>query len=165
MSERKKRQRPPMRIQNVLIFLLLAVFAVSAIFLTALSARVYHDTVAGSERNTAARIVAAIIRGAARSEDAGTASVREEAGVRTLVFSDRYDGEVYLRRLFCADGFLMESLVAEDQEFDPETGETLAEISSFDAELKGSLLTARVTMADGTEETVEVCLRAGGAAE
>ena len=44
MSAQKK-QQPPMRMQNVFIFLLLAVFAISAIFLTALSAQVYRDTV------------------------------------------------------------------------------------------------------------------------
>ena len=57
MSGQKKKQ-PPMQMQNVFIFLLLAVFAVSAIFLTALSARVYHETVETSNRNNTSRILA-----------------------------------------------------------------------------------------------------------
>ena len=165
MSEKKKRRAAPMRIQNVFIFLLLALFAVSAIFMTALSARVYRGTVSRAESSNAARIVTAVIRGAARNEDAGSASIREEKGVKTLVFADEYGGEIYLRRLFCSEGYLWESLTSEDMEFDPELGDTLAEVSAFEPELNGRLLTVRAVMPDGREETVDVCLRAGGAAE
>ena len=165
MSERKKKPAAPMRIQNVFIFLLLAIFAVSAIFMTALSARVYRDTVNRAGNSNAARAVAAVIRGAAWNEDAGSASVREEGGVRTLVFADDYGGETYLRRLFCSEGYLWESLTEESMEFDPELGESLVEIAAFEPELKDRLLTVRVTLADGREETIDVCLRAGGAAK
>ena len=50
-----------MRIQNVFIFLLLAIFAVCAIFLTAMSARVYRDTVRSSDGNNTARIILIIV--------------------------------------------------------------------------------------------------------
>ena len=184
MNGPKKRQQPPMRIQNVFIFLLLAIFAICAIFLTALSAQVYRDTVAQSDGNNSARIISAIIRGAVQSEDSGNVSVREETvmvpvdddgeeetvyqpggSVRTLVFSNDYDGEIYLRRLYCADGWLWESFTAEEYGFTQEMGEPLIEAESFEPEVKGGLLTAKIVMKDGKTENVNVCLWAGGAEE
>ncbi len=154
-----------MRIQNVFIFLLLAVFAISAIFLTALSAQVYRDTVETSNRNNTARVATAVIRGAAQSEDAGTASVREEAGIPVLVFTNDYDGEIYYRRLFCAGGWLRESLASSEWEFEEDMGEPLLEAVSFEPKIEGNMLTARIVTPDGGDQTVSVCLRAGGAAE
>ncbi len=165
MSESRKKKKPPMRIQNVFIFLLLAIFAISAIILTALSAQVYRDTVDTSNRNNEARVVSAIIRGAAQGEDAGNASIREENGRQVLVFANDYDGEIYLHRLYCADGYLRESLTAEDREFEDEMGEALVPLESFEPELNNHLLTVRVALPEGEEETVYVYLRAGGATE
>ena len=164
MSAQKK-QQPPMRMQNVFIFLLLAVFAISAIFLTALSAQVYRDTVDTSNRNNASRVVTAIIRGAVQSEDSGVASVREEQGIPVLAFTNDYDGEIYIRRLYCEGGYLRESFMSADREFGPDSGEELVEAASFEPVLENGMLTARVGMPGGGEETVYVYLRAGGAAE
>ncbi len=154
-----------MRIQNVFIFLLLAIFAVSAIFLTALSAQVYRDTVDNSNRNNTARVATSILRGAAQGEDAGGVSIRQEQGIPVLTFTDDYDGEIYYHRLFLADGYLRESLASAEQEFDPEMGEALFELNSFEPSLEGNLLTARMSTPDGGEHTVYVRLRAGGEAE
>lgn len=159
MSTRK--MQPPMRIQNVFIFLLLAIFAISAIFLTALSAQVYRDTVDTSNRNNAARVASAIIRGAARSEDAGIASIREENGLKVLTFTNDYDGEIYYRRLFCAGGFLRESLSSAEQEFEEEMGEALVEMTAFEPEIQGNMLTVRLETPEGGAQEVSVCLRAG----
>ncbi len=154
-----------MRMQNVFIFLLLAIFAISAIFLTALSAQVYHDTVETGNRNNTARIVSAIIRGAAQSEDAGIASIREEAGLPVLVFTNDYDGEIYYHRIYAAGGYLREGLSSEGREFDEETGDALVEVTSFEPRIEGNMLYARIGTPDGGEEDVWVYLRAGGAAE
>ena len=164
MSEKKK-QRPPVRIQNVFIFLLLAIFAISAIFLTALSAQVYRDTVENSNRNNSARVVSAIIRGAVQSEDAGTVSVREEDGIPVLLFTNDFDGEIYYRRLYCADGWLRESYTGAEREFNREMGEALIEVTSFVPEIQDHLLTARLETPDGQQTEVYAYLWAGGAAE
>lgn len=161
----KKRQQPPMRMQNVFIFLLLAIFAISAIFLTALSAQVYRDTVNSANRNNTARVITAILRGAGQSEDSGIASVREEKGIPVLVFTNDYDGEIYYRRLFCADGYLRESLTSAEYEFETDMGEPLIELSAFQPMIQDHMLTVHVASADGEEEDVYVYLRAGGAAE
>ena len=166
MSEKKKRKQPaPMRMQNVFIFLLLAIFAISAIFLTALSAQVYRDTVDTANRNNTSRIVSAVIRGAAQSEDAGAASVREEGGCQVLVFTTEEDGERYYHRIYASGGYLREVLSSENREFEDEMGDPLVEVTSFEPKIEGNTLYARIGMPDGREEEVYVYLRAGGAAE
>ena len=164
MSEKKKKQ-PPMRIQNVFVFLLLAIFAISAIFLTALSAQVYRDTVNSATRNNEMRNISAIVRGVAQAEDSGIASVREENGIKVLVFANDYDGEIYYHRLYCTEGYLRESLASEEREFETEMGEALVAVSAFEPEIRDGMLTVKVTLPDGEEGTVYVYLRAGGAAE
>ena len=173
MSEPKKRQRPPMRIQNMFVFLLLAVFAICAMLMTALSAQVYRHTVQTSEENNTARIVDAILRNAVRSEDTGSVCVMEEGGdaesgkaaIPVLAFRNDYDGEVYLRRLYCADGWLWESFTAEEYGFEEGMGESLIPVRSFEPEISGSLLKARVVTPEGAQENVSVYLWAGGAKE
>ena len=180
MSESKTRKRPPVRIQNVFIFLLLAIFAVCAIFLTAMSARIYRDTVHASEENNTARIIDAVLRGAVQSEDTGSVFVMEEgaatetdadgvtthvAGIPVLVFRNDYDGEIYLRRLYCVNGWLWESFTAEEYGFEEEMGESLIEVRSFEPEVNGNLLTARIVTPEGKRENVSVYLWAGGAKE
>lgn len=180
MSEPKARKRPPMRIQNVFVFLLLAIFAVCAIFLTALSAQVYRRTVQISDANNTARVIDSILRGAAQSEDAGNVYVTregatketdadgvttEDSGVPVLIFRNDYDGEIYLRRLYCTNGWLWESFTAEEYGFEEEMGESLIEVRSFEPEVKGNLLTARIVTPEGKTEHVSVYLWAGGAKE
>ncbi len=160
-----RKQQPPMRIQNVFIFLLLAIFAISAIFLTALSAQVYRDTVDVSNRNNTARIVTAIVRGAAHAEDSGIASIREEKGLTVLTFTNDYDGEIYYRRLYCAGGYLRESFSSAEREFDEEMGEELIAVTSFEPSIQNGMLSARIGTPDGGEQEIWVYLRAGGADE
>jgi len=153
------------RTQNLFVFLLLAIFAICAIFMTALSARVYRETVDASGENQESRILAQIVRGMAQSEDAGNASVKDEDGIQVLTFEHDYDGEIYVHRLFCADGWLRESFTSAEWEFETDMGEALVEAGGFEAEISGNLLTAEMTLPDGGTETVNVCLRAGGAEE
>ena len=164
MSERN-RQPAAHQLQNVFVFLLLAIFAVSAILLTALSAQVYRDTVDVSNRNNAARVAAAVVRGAAQSEDSGTASVRTEDGIPVLVFAGDYDGEIYLRRLWCADGRLRESFTSAEYPFEKDMGESLTEMVSFEPRIENDMLTVRVVTPESGEQTIRAYLRAGGSME
>ena len=170
MSEAKRRAQPPRQMQNVFVFLLLAIFAVSAIFLTALCAQVYRNTVQSANADNASRVLSAIIRGAAQGEDAGQVYVTEErvgeaGAVPVLVFANDYDGEIYLRRLYCLDGWLRESFTAEEYGFQEEMGEPLVEAASFTPEVEGSLLRAGIVTPAGQREDVSVYLWAGGAKE
>lgn len=164
MNARKKK-RPPMQIQNVFVFLLLAVFAMSAIFLTALSAQVYRDTVEDSGRNNASRAAAAILRGAVQADDAGHAAVVEENGKTVLRFTNSYDGEIYYHRLYEENGYLRESLTSEEWDSEEEMGEALMAVTAFEPVLENNLLRIRVATPEAGEQEVCIYLRAGGAGE
>ena len=151
--------------QNVFVLLLLALFACVSVFLVMMGAQVYRGTVNRAEANNEKRIAAAVVRSAVWAQDGGTVRIEDQDGLRVLAIEDNYDGEIYVKRLFCRDGWLRESYAADEWEFDPEGGEPLCEMRAFEPEMKGKNLTVHITDADGAESDVLVRLRAGGADE
>ena len=162
---RKRTQQTPRLMQNVFVLLLLALFACLSTFLVMMGAQVYRHTVERAEANNGNRITAALVRSAVWAEDGGTIRIEDHDGIPALAIEDVYDDEVYVKRLFCADGWLRESYTSDDWEFDPEDGEALCELSAFEPEQNGRMLTVHVTGTDGTKSDIRVGLRAGGADE
>ncbi|MBR3099613.1 MAG: DUF4860 domain-containing protein [Clostridia bacterium] len=155
---------PQRRIQNLFIVLLLAVFAVSCILITAMGARAYRSTVAASNRENSGRILAAVVRGAARSGDGDRVSIErnEELGISCLAFTEEEPEGSGCRRLYCRDGYLMESYTSGEREFDWESGEALCPAAAFEPRLEGSLLAVTVTDAEGNTQEIRTVLRVGG---
>ena len=151
--------------QNVFVLLLLALFACVSVFLVMMGAQVYRGTVNRAEANNEKRIAAAVVRSAVWAQDGGAVRIEDQDGLPVLAIEDNYDGEIYVKRLFCRDGWLRESYAADEWEFDPEGGEPLCEMRAFEPEMKGKNLTVHITDADGAESDVLVRLRAGGADE
>lgn len=159
-----KRETRGRVLTGALAFLLLAVFAVGATQLTLLGAQAYRATVARSQAHNRERIIPAVIRSAVRAGNAaGAVSVEEIDGVRCLTVRSEEGGQAYLRRLYVWDGNLCELFTSADRAFAPEGGETLCPAQALEAEIDGSLLTARVTGTDGRE--TEVCVSLCGEEE
>ena len=149
---------------GALAFLLLAVFAVGATQLTLLGAQAYRATVARSQAHNRERVIPAVIRGAVRAGNAACAvSIEELDGVRCLTVRSEEEGQAYLRRLYVWNGNLCELFTSADRAFTPDGGETLCPAQALEAEIHGSLLTARVTGTDGRE--IEVCVSLCGEEE
>ena len=106
---RKRTQQTPRLMQNVFVLLLLALFACLSTFLVMMGAQVYRNTVERAEVNNGNRITAALVRSAVWAEDGGTIRIEDHDGIPALAIEDVYDDEVYVKRLFCADGWLRES--------------------------------------------------------
>ena len=162
---KRTKSQPPRLMQNVFVLLLLALFACVSVFLVMMGAQVYRGTVNRAEANNEKRIAAAVVRSAVWAQDGGTVRIEDQDGLPVLAIEDNYDGEIYVKRLFCRDGWLWESYAADEWEFDPEGGEPLCEMRAFEPEMKGKNLTVHITDADGAESDVLVRLRAGGADE
>lgn len=162
---KRTKSQPPRLMQNVFVLLLLALFACVSVFLVMMGAQVYRGTVNRAEANNEKRIAAAVVRSAVWAQDGGTVRIEDQDGLPVLAIEDNYDGEIYVKRLFCRDGWLRESYAADEWEFDPEGGEPLCEMRAFEPEMKGKNLTVHITDADGAESDVLVRLRAGGADE
>ena len=165
----------PRIIQSVFVLLLLSLFACLSTFLVTMGAQIYRNTVDSSEKNSESRIMTAVVRSAVWAEDGGEVRIEhfDDLGITALCVVNIYDGEVYLKRLYCAvdkdplDGeprsYLWESYTSEDTEFNVESGETLCELNSFIPSIEGKTLTAEMESKDGTKSTIRMHLRAGGA--
>ncbi len=163
--KKTKTMQSPRLIQNVFVLLLLALFACLSVFLVMVGAQAYRGTVDRADINNDHRIAAALVRSAVWAQDGGVVRIEDHEGMPALAIEDNYDGEIYIKRLFCRDGWLMESYTSEERGFDPEDGEELCELSAFAPRKEGGILTVHLTAPDGSESDVLVRLRAGGADE
>ena len=167
----------PRIIQSVFVLLLLSLFACLSTFLVTMGAQIYRNTVESSENNSDSRVMTAVVRSAVWAEDGGEVSIEhfDDLGITALCVANEYDGEIYLKRLYCAvdpdplDGeprsYLWESYTSKDAEFKVESGETLCELKSFNPSIDGKILKAEMEATDGTKSTIRMQLRAGGAEE
>lgn len=163
------RQPPaPKAIQNVFVLLLLAVFACLSTFLVMMGAQVYRATVVHAEKNNNDRIMTAVVRSAVWAEDGGEVSIEQYDDLNLTVLAiknDFGDGDIYYKRLYCKDGYLWESYTSAEREFNGESGDTLCSLEAFEPSIDGKVLTVKLRAPDGTENTVQAYLRAGGAEE
>lgn len=177
LTKKLKVGHSPRIIQSVFVLLLLSLFAVLSTFLVTIGAQVYRSTVETSENHNNSRVMTAVVRSAVWAEDGGEVRIEkmDDLGITTLCVVNNFDGEIYLKRLYCAvdndplDGeprsYLWESYTSADSEFSVESGETLCELKSFEPSIEGKMLTVNMEGADGTKSTIHVSLRAGGAEE
>jgi hypothetical protein len=77
-------------------------------------------------------------------------------GQDALLISQELDGEEYLTRIYCFNGYLMELFSAADADFSPEDGERVLPLKDFSLSLEGELLTAKMTGED--DAVVELCI-------
>ena len=94
----------PRIIQSVFVLLLLSLFACLSTFLVTMGAQIYRNTVESSEVNSDSRVMTAVVRSAVWAEDGGEVRIEhfDDLGITALCVVNNYDGEVYLKRLYCA---------------------------------------------------------------
>ena len=90
----------------------------------------------------------------------------------TLSVMHNYDGELWVKRLYAYDGYLLESFTlyqdeetGEAVEFVPEQGEKMCELLQFEPAMEGSLLTVQLETKDHRPEIVRMYMRSGGGEE
>lgn len=171
------KSRSPRTIQSVFVLLLLSLFACLSTFLVTVGAQVYRNTVDSAETNSNARIMTAVVRSAIWAEDGGKVQIErfDDLDITALTIVNEYNGEKYYKRLYCAvdpeplDGeprsYLWESFGSEEVEFRADSGETLCELNRFEPSMEDGVLTVNLEAVNGTESTIRIALRTGGAAE
>lgn len=91
-----------------------------------------------------------------------TVKVRQSAGAKTGTFggcdavllTENVDGETYLTRIYCWDGYLRELFSPAEAEMEAADGEKLLKMETLTADVSEGLLTVTFASADGTTETV-----------
>ena len=162
-------------IQSVFVLLLLSLFACLSTFLVTIGAQVYRSTVESAENNSDSRVMTAVVRSAVWAEDGGEVRIEQmdDLGITALCVVNKYDDEVYYKRLYCAmdndplDGeprsYLWESYSSEEMEFNADGGESLCELTKFEPSIEGNMLKVDLESPNGTKSTIRIALRTGGA--
>ena len=150
------------KITGLLTLVLLTVFALCILMVLLMGARGYEALVHRDGQTYARRTAAQYLATRVRQGDTleGMAVV-DFGGHSTLVLRQEIEGDTYLTRIYCHEGFLRELFTAEGGSFSPEDGEKLLELQAISFAMQEDLLTACVTMTDGQVQTLCWHLRAG----
>lgn len=130
------------RLVPMLLFAVLAVTVLHVLYAGAeLSESLTVREQEGRISGTAAQYVTV------RLDQAGTESVfvGEFSGIPTLHFTETIDGETYLTRVYCHDGYLRELFCAADQDMRPDDGEKLMPLDKLTFSEENGLLTIVLT--------------------
>lgn len=146
-------------IDGLIALLLFGVFAVCvlAVLLTGADAyrRLTQRDRAAYDRRTCVQYVATRVR---QADVLDGVMVEDFNGTACLTLPD---GEDYVTRVYCYDGYLMELYCAADVELDPEDGEQIMPAQALDLSLEDGLLTIAATDAQGSQNTLLLSLRSG----
>lgn len=158
-----KQHRPNKHhMDGLLTLLLFGVFAACVLSVLLTGANAYRRLTArdqkGYDRRTCAQYVATKVRQAA-SPEAISLSTFGDGDV--LLLSEEYDGERYLTRIYCYDGWLRELFTAAGEEFSPEDGEQVLEAENLSLHLEDSLLKVTVTDGQGADTALTLAIRGG----
>lgn len=147
-------------ISGAFVFLLLGVFAVFAVLLVLFGAQAYRGAVDETTRHNEQRILQSFIVNAIRADDALEAVTAETiGGVEALRVDYDYDGERYVKRIYCHEGALRELFIEADVEFDPADGEFVCEAEAMTVAIDKNLITAVITDQYGISHTAQAALR------
>lgn len=131
-----------MRITDLMALLLFGIFAVCALFVILAGANLYQDLVTAGEQGHADRTVRQYV--ATRVRQAETVFVEDFCGCSALVSAEEIDGETYLTRVYCSEGYLRELFCEEGAALEPQDGEKILPLESASFDLKDGVLTAEL---------------------
>lgn len=147
---------------GLLVLTVFTVFALCILMVLLTGARGYEALVRRGEKTYACRTAAQYLATRVRQSDtADGISVEDFGGQSALVLRQEIDGETYLTRIYCHDGFLRELFTTEKGSFSPEDGEKLTELTALSFEKTEAMLSARLLLAEGAEQQLHWYLRSG----
>lgn len=152
---------------GLFVFVLIGLFALSALTLTLIGTRVYRRATDTAAQVGSSQMVLSYLGNKIRTFDTQDA-VRLETrdGLPVLCLRETLDGEVYETLIYVYRDMLWERFAAAEDAFDPEGGEQLAKVRSLTVTLAAAhLLQATVVMPDGETRTLRVALLSGPAKE
>lgn len=127
------------KITEVLALLTLAVFALCVLLVLLTGAGTYRNLVDRSGESHARRTALGYLT--TRVRQAETVELAVFQGCEALVLGETVDGERYVTRIYCWDGWLRELYSLPGENLAPEDGEPLLEAHSLSCMLEGELLT------------------------
>ncbi len=150
-------------ISGLFIFLLIAAYAMFSLLLVLIGVQAYQSAVAAAERNAELRTTIGYISGKVRGS-AGLVSVRKEGDYQVMRISNALGEQDYETRIYFAPieganyGGVYEQVIDKAEAFDPDLGELIAEVGSFDMSQHGDLYHLILTSKDGKEYSMHLRL-------
>ena len=150
-------------LNGLLALLLFGIFAACVLSVLLMGADAYQRLTERDRESYESRTVAQYIATRVRQADrSGGISAGAFGGSDALELWETIDGEAYVTRVYCHDGWLRELFTDASGHFAPEDGEPVLEAESLSVSLSGAgLLTVEITSADGETQQVTLYLRSG----
>jgi len=146
--------------ESVLVLILFAVLAVCVLMVLLTGAKAYSRlTKRGQEAyltRTVPQYIATKIR---RADVTNGVSLGMFAGVETLELTEWIEGNCYVTRIYCYDGYVRELFSAADVEAEPEAGERIAEAKELSFCVEEGSLCVTVKLKDGSVTKQNLTLR------
>lgn len=155
-------ERMPVRargsaLKGAYVFALIACFAVLALLIVLVGAKVYRSIAHASEQNYESRTALSYVVNKVRGADAaGMVSAEALDGVNALVLGAVYGGERYNTAIYLDGGYLSECFYRADRGFSRELGDQLVAVGGLDIKMDGNLVTVEITDTDGAAHALSV---------
>jgi hypothetical protein len=155
--------RTPIRhhTDGLLVLLLFGVFAACILSVLLTGADAYQKLTerdrTSYDQRTAVLYLATKVR---QGDLQGSVWVEDFQGRDALVLAQQAEGETYLTRIYCEDGYLRELFSAQSAQMSPEDGEKIFQADALQLSLDGGVLRARLLSQDSWQ-TVILSLRSG----
>ena len=138
---------------------LLAVFAMSAMFVSAMGAEVYSNSAAKMQNNFNTRTSLVYISEKIRQNGQENYRVESFRGGSALVMRETYDGKGYDTWIFVSGGKLREIMAESGTDITGFSGQPIMDLKSIDFQINGKLLTITVTTPDSKLSSLQICRR------
>ena len=147
------------KITEVLALLTLAVFALCVLLVLLTGAGTYRNLVDRSGESHARRTALGYLT--TRVRQAETVELAAFQGCEALVLGETVQGERYVTRIYCHEGWLMELFSTADGTFTPEDGEKILPLRAMSLTHQDGTVTAALTDEAGVTRSVTIYLRGG----
>jgi len=153
-------KRNKSQIEGLVVLVLFGVFAVSILAVLLTGAGTYKRLVSQQQSMYARRTVPQYIATKVRQNDLqGAVRVAEFGGVESLELVEWLEGEEYITRIYCYDGYVRELFSAATGNFEPADGQQILEAEQIAFALQDGYLEVAVTSTDGEKSECKLMLR------
>ena len=141
--------------------MLLCIFALAAIFVAVLGAKVYANSAEKLQANFDTRTSIVYLSEKMRTCPGDAFDVRDMSGTNAVVLSQEIDGNVYESWIYVQDDSLCETVVSAGDTPSPAGGQRIMPLKALSADITDDGIWITVVTPDGHESTTFVCGRSG----